>query len=117
MAPMAKILIVLASGPEHEARAREGLSLARAIHEIGMAESIRILLTGPGVRCLDPEADELREGLEGALEAGVPVAACTRSLDAYRLLDAAADLEAVQPVGAPVYLATRAEEGYAFLTF
>lgn len=115
---MAKILMVLATGPEDATRAREGLHLARAIHEVGMAEAIRLLLVGSGVRCLDPGAEgELMDALEAVLEAGVPVAACTRSLGEHRLVDAAAAFEAIQPVGAPVYLAARVDEGYAMLTF
>ena len=117
---MSRVVVVIASGPEHEPRAHEGLVLARAMHEIGMLDEVRVLLTGPGVRCLDPDAadaDRLRDDLEGLTEAGVPVAACTRSLNEHRLLDAVADLEAVRPVGAPTFLSEQVLAGARILTF
>jgi hypothetical protein len=117
---MSRVVVVIASGPEHEQRAHEGLSLARAMHEIGMLDDVRVLLTGPGVRCLDPDAadaDRLRDAVEGLLQAGVPVAACTRSLHEHHLLDAVADLEAVRPVGGPTFLSEQVIAGARLLTF
>ncbi|MFW5878710.1 MAG: DsrE family protein [Myxococcota bacterium] len=116
---MAKILITLVSGPEAELRAKEGLSLARAIHEVGMAQAVSLFLTGPGVLALsseDPRCVDLREALEAVLAAGVPVAACTRSLAEHDLLG---EVEAlgVAPAGAPVFLSEKIDEGYAMLSF
>lgn len=117
---MARLLVVIASGPEDEPRALEGLLLARAVHEIGMIDTVGVLLTGPGVACLDPDAagaDRLRDAVEALLEAKVPVAACTRSLAEHRLLDAAAALPAIRPVGAPTFLADAITGGARLLSF
>ncbi len=117
---MAKMLVIVTSGPDSHVRAREGLTLVRAIHETGMAESVSLLLFGEGVRCLssgDERCMELHEELERVLGAGVHTAACTRSLEEHRLLDAVERLDAVEPVGAPVFLSSRADDGYAMLTF
>lgn len=94
--------------------------MARAIHEAGMAESVRLLLTGTGVRCLerdDESCSELNECLMRVLEAEVPTAACTKSLDEHGLLDEVEGIEDIEPVGSPVYLSSRVDDGYAMLTF
>lgn len=117
---MPRLLVVVASGPEHEARALEGLSTAEAIHRMGMLEEVRVLLTGPGVRAVDasdPEAERLYDALEALFEAKVPVGACTRSLAEHRLLDAAAERPELRPVGAPTQIAEAVAAGTALLTF
>ncbi len=114
---MPRIAIVVASGPEEAARALEGLSIAAAMHHSGMLEALAVLLTGPGVRCLERDAEAVREAVDTLLEAGVPVAACTRSLAEYRLLDDPSLTEGIRPVGAPTFLAARAGEGFQFLSF
>jgi len=117
---MAALLVLVASGPEAAPRALEGLKLARSVHEMGMLEAVRVLLTGPGVRCLDPEdpeAEELEAEVRALVEAGVEVVACTRSLAEHRLVDAAARIPEVQPVGAPTWLAAEVGAGAAIASF
>lgn len=85
-----------------------------------MLASVRVLLTGPGVRCLDPddpEAEDLEAAVRALVEAGVEVAACTRSLAEHRLVDAAAKIPEVKPVGAPTWLAAQVDAGAAIASF
>lgn len=117
---MTAILVIVASGPkEGPARALEGLEQARAMHEIGMLDEVRVLLTGPGVGCIadGPDAEDHREAVENLLAAGVEVAACTRSLNNADLIEVSAGLPALRPVGTPTYLSARAREGDTVVTF
>ena len=114
---MAKILVVVASGPKDGGRAKEGLSLARAICESLMAESVQVLLLGEGVRCVARENDDLRLALEAAIDAGVRAAACTGSLAELGLIDRIQEMRKVEPVGAPVFVSSKADEGFVMLTF
>ena len=116
---MGRLLVVVATGTQYEARALEGLQLAHAIHQIGMVEEVRVLLTGPGVAALspDPEAERLHEALDALLTGGVGVAACTRSLNEHQLIEAAQQHPEVRPVGAPTYLSTLVQEDWRIVSF
>lgn len=115
--PMPRIAVVIASGPDQAERAAEGLTIAAAMHHSGMLEAVTVLLTGPGVRCLERGVESLRDRVDALVEAGVVVAACTRSLAEHRLLDEPALTEGIRPVGAPTFLAAKAGEGFQFLSF
>ena len=117
---MTEVLVLIASGPEDApARALEGLTQARAMFQIGMLDRVRVLLTGPGVGCIaeSPEAEEHREAVEELLADGVEVAACTKSLNSADLLDTAAGLPLLRPVGTPTYLSERARSGDTVVSF
>ena len=117
---MPSLLVVVASGPEHEGRALEGLRAALAIHHMHMLDEVRVLLTGPGVGCLDasaPESERLVGAVEALLAAGVPVAACTRSLNEHGLLETLDVLPDVRPVSAPTHIAAAVSDGTAVVTF
>ena len=116
---MKKVLFVITGGTSDESRALEGVGMATAMHLSGMVEGAELLLTGAGVQCLrlDGAAEALRDAVDAAIEAGLPVGACTKALNTHGLLDEPEALEGIRPLGSPTRVATALLEGWSVLTF
>jgi hypothetical protein len=116
---MAKVAVVIVSGPDQKDRVTSGLHVAKRMHDARQEnglDRVEVFLFTGGVRLLEDTLPEASALIQELVETGVVVGACSNQLSNWNLSNVAAAKHITSEFARDTF-SRYARENYMVLTF